>query len=84
MAFIATGALGLVWIAAWLALYRRPEESKLVSPGELAFIQSDREEEAATVPWSVLLKFPQTWAVGLGKFFTDPIGLYTCSGCRIS
>ena len=27
----------------WLALYRRPEESKLVSPAELALIQSDPE-----------------------------------------
>jgi MFS transporter, ACS family, hexuronate transporter len=25
------------------------------------------------VPWRVLLRFRQTWAVGLGKFFTDPI-----------
>ena len=73
MAFIGTGALGLVWIAAWLVLYRRPEESALVSAGELAYIQSDREEVAATVPWRVLLRFRQTWAVGLGKFFTDPI-----------
>lgn len=73
MAFIGTGALGLVWIAAWLLLYRRPEESPLVSAGELAYIQSDREEVAATVPWRVLLRFRQTWAVGLGKFFTDPI-----------
>ncbi len=73
MAFIATGALGLVWIAAWQILYHRPEESPLVSPAELAHIQSDREEISATVPWRVLLKFRQTWAVGLGKFFTDPI-----------
>ena len=29
IAFIATGALGALWIVAWLALYRRPEESKL-------------------------------------------------------
>ena len=27
----------------------------------------------ATVPWRALLRFRQTWAVGLGKFFTDPI-----------
>lgn len=73
MAFIGTGALGLAWIAAWLILYRRPEESPLVSPGELTYIQSDQEEVAATVPWRVLLRFRQTWAVGLGKFFTDPI-----------
>jgi ACS family hexuronate transporter-like MFS transporter len=74
MAFIATGALGLVWIAAWLAIYRRPEESSLVSPAELAFIRSDPETPiAGTVPWLSLLRMRQAWAVGLGKFFTDPI-----------
>ena len=43
MAFIGTGALGMLWIVAWLAFYRPPEESKLVSPGELALIQSGSE-----------------------------------------
>jgi MFS transporter, ACS family, hexuronate transporter len=74
MAFIATGALGLLWIVAWLSLYRRPEESPLVSEGELALIQSDPEQATATaVPWRTMLKLRQAWAVGLGKFFTDPI-----------
>ena len=74
MAFIATGALGFVWIVAWMVLYRRPEESKLVSPEELALIQSDAPEPAmASVPWQRLVSLRQAWAVGLGKFFTDPI-----------
>lgn len=73
MAFLLTGALGLLWIVAWLSLYRRPEESPLVSAGELALIQSDREGTANTVPWRVLLRFRQTWAVGVGKMLTDPI-----------
>jgi ACS family hexuronate transporter-like MFS transporter len=73
MAFIATGALGLVWIAAWLALYRRPEESKLVSVGELALIKSDPPEPAVSVPWRIMLMSRPAWAVALGKFFTDPI-----------
>ncbi len=74
IAFIATGALGALWIVAWLALYRRPEESKLLSPEELAYICSDRESTApAPVPWMTMLKSRQAWAVGLGKFFTDPI-----------
>lgn len=73
MAFIATGALGMVWIALWLGLYRRPEKSGLVSPGELAYIQSDPQETEETVPWRTLLKLRQAWAVGLGKMFTDPI-----------
>jgi len=73
MAFIATGALGLVWIAAWLALYQRPEESKMVSAGELALIKSDPPEPAVPIPWLILLIRRQAWAVALGKFFTDPI-----------
>ena len=74
MAFIVTGGLGLLWIVAWLAFYRRPEESTLVSPGELAFIRSDsKEPAAATVSWTALVALRQAWAIGLGKFFTDPI-----------
>ncbi len=74
MAFICTGALGLLWIVAWLALYRRPEESRLVSAEELRLIQSDPEQATViAVPWGKMLKSRQAWAVGLGKFFTDPI-----------
>ena len=74
MAFIATGALGLVWIGAWLAFYQRPEHSKLVSAGELAYIQSDSAETVVVaIPWRTMLRLRQAWAVGLGKFFTDPI-----------
>ena len=74
MAFIGTGAIGFLWVAAWLALYRRPEESKHVSPGELALIRSDPSDPARPpVPWRTLVRLRQAWAVGLGKFFTDPI-----------
>jgi ACS family hexuronate transporter-like MFS transporter len=74
MAFIGTGALGMLWIIAWLAFYRHPEESKLVSAGELALIQGGSENTApAPVPWRTMLRLRQAWAVGLGKFFTDPI-----------
>ena len=74
MAFIGTGGLGTLWIVAWLAFYRRPEESKLLSADELAYIQSGPESSApAPVPWPTMLRSRQAWAVGLGKFFTDPI-----------
>jgi MFS transporter, ACS family, hexuronate transporter len=71
MAFIATGAVGLFWIATWLALYHRPEESHLPA-AELAFIRSDSVDDAKTIPLRTLLTLRQAWAVGLGKFFTDP------------
>jgi MFS transporter, ACS family, hexuronate transporter len=71
MAFIATGALGLLWIVAWLALYRRPEESG-ISATELAYIRSDSAVDTEPIPLRSLLMLRQAWAVALGKFFTDP------------
>ena len=77
MAFIATGALGFVWILCWLLVYYRPEEDARVSAAELAHIQSDPPDQrltsGTTVPWRTLLALRQAWAVALGKFFTDPI-----------
>ena len=73
MAFIATGALGFVWIACWLAIYHRPQEDRFVSPSELAYIQSDVEEQEPIVSLRTLIRLRQAWAVALGKFLTDPI-----------
>jgi len=73
MAFIATGALGLLWMVAWLALYHRPEETPAVSLAELAYIKSDAPDHEPKIPLRALIALPQTWAVGLGKFFTDPV-----------
>ncbi|MBW3656185.1 MAG: MFS transporter, partial [Gemmatimonadetes bacterium] len=72
-AFIVTGALGFVWLAFWLAMYRTPETHPRVSPAELAYIRSDPVESTAAVPWLSLLKHRQTWAFFIGKFLTDPI-----------
>jgi len=74
MAFIATGALGFVWVACWLALYRRPEDDARVSAAELAHIHHDPpDQDRRPIPWRTLLCLRQTWALSLGKFFTDPI-----------
>ncbi len=73
MAFIGTGALGFVWIAAWLAIYHRPEDDKFISPAELAYIQSDVEEQTKSISLRAMITHRQAWAVALGKFFTDPI-----------
>jgi ACS family hexuronate transporter-like MFS transporter len=73
-AFVATGALGIVWLGFWLAFFDRPERKKGLGPGELAFIQSDPPEAAVVkVPWRSLFRYRQTWAFVLGKFLTDPI-----------
>jgi MFS transporter, ACS family, hexuronate transporter len=72
-AFAATGLAGLIWIAVWLPVYRKPEEHPRVGAAELALIQSDREEEAPHVRWAALVPHRQTWAIALVKFLTDPI-----------
>jgi len=73
MAFVITGAVSLVWVVAWLAIYRRPTETTRVSASELAYIQSDPADPVQPVGWWSLLFLPETWAFALGKFFIDPI-----------
>ena len=73
--FIATGALSLLWLVAWLVMYRRPHEHKQLGIAELAHIQQDPVDPAAKekVPfWSVAAK-KETWIYALSKFMIDPI-----------
>jgi ACS family hexuronate transporter-like MFS transporter len=72
-AFLITGALGFLWLAAWLLLYGPPRGHKKVSKEELRLIESDPADRAATYPWKRLLPRRETWAFGLGKFLTDPV-----------
>jgi ACS family hexuronate transporter-like MFS transporter len=72
-AFVATGALGLVWLACWLFYYRRPEKHPSVSQAELDLILSDPIERVESVPWSRVLPCKETWVFAIAKFFTDPV-----------
>jgi ACS family hexuronate transporter-like MFS transporter len=72
-AFVATGALGFIWLIVWWATYSSPEEHPRITAGELAHIRSDPADSTVHVPWRALLKHRQTWAFALGKFLTDPI-----------
>jgi MFS transporter, ACS family, aldohexuronate transporter len=72
-AFIVTGALGFLWLIAWLTIYRAPEEHPKCSPGELAYIRSEVDEPPRRVAWAQLLRHRQMWAFAIGKFMTDPI-----------
>jgi ACS family hexuronate transporter-like MFS transporter len=73
MAFIVTGALGFLWLIAWITMYRTPEIHRRVTRVELAHIRSDPPEPTARIPWLQLLPHRQTWAFAIGKFLTDPI-----------
>jgi MFS transporter, ACS family, hexuronate transporter len=71
--FLGIGALGFVWLAFWLLLYRKPEEHPRVSQAELDYIHSDPQESTGKVKWAALLPLRQTWAFVAGKFLIDPV-----------
>lgn len=72
-AFIATGAIGFLWIFFWVVLYEKPERSRRLKAEELAYIQSDPPDPPLHIPWLTLLKHKQVWAFAVGKFMTDPV-----------
>ena len=73
MAFISTGIFSLVWLIAWITIYRRPRETTRVSAEELAYIESDPADAGEKIGWLKLLGYRETWAYALGKFLIDPI-----------
>lgn len=72
-AFLATGALGLVVMVAWLLIYRSPQEHPKLSPQELAYITADHEPETKPAGWFTVIRHRQAWAFICAKFFTDPV-----------
>ncbi|MEI6678591.1 MAG: MFS transporter [Mariniphaga sp.] len=83
MAFIVTGAVGLIWLFFWQIIYASPEEKLQkgkLTPAEYDFILSDKDEVLSSdgsalkkISWFKLLTFKQTWAFFIGKLLTDPI-----------
>jgi ACS family hexuronate transporter-like MFS transporter len=74
-AFLITGSFSLIWLAAWLLVYRRPEAHRRVGEGELAHIRQDDDGagSATRIPWVAVLLTRETWAYALGRFLIDPI-----------
>lgn len=74
-AFIVTGLLGFIWLAAWMVFYRPPARHPRVSPSELAYIHSDgpAETEEPRIAWRDLFRHRGTWAFMSAKFLTDPV-----------
>jgi ACS family hexuronate transporter-like MFS transporter len=75
MTFVVTGILGVIWLIAWILLYRDPAKHARVGAAELAHIRQDPADPAVKPKWlwTKLLVRRETWAFALGKFFIDPI-----------
>lgn len=78
VAFIVTGAAGLVWLIPWLLLYRQPRENRFLGADELALIEEtapgDTAKDAGT-PWSwtQVFTYRGTWYLLIGRLITDPV-----------
>jgi ACS family hexuronate transporter-like MFS transporter len=76
MAFVITGALGLVWVALWLAFYDSPsthralstEERDYIAAGQEKHLQSDGRRPSILT----ILEQPNFWGIALPRFLADP------------
>jgi ACS family hexuronate transporter-like MFS transporter len=77
-AFVVTGGVGVVWVAAWALLYRSPEEHPWMSPSELAYVHKGQEELVAEDDrvregvWRLVLSRRDFWALAVARFFSEP------------
>ena len=81
-AFLVIGAVGFLWLAAWLIFYKPIETNNKVNDAEREYINQDDiadkvvADELVTVKkmtYKQAFKFKQTWAFAFGKFMTDGV-----------
>ena len=77
-AFVASGALGLLWVILWLKVYYPLEKHPRVSRQEVDLIKAGRDAapqspERGWRRWVVLAKNRNVWGIVLGRALTDPI-----------
>ena len=73
-AFFLPGALGLLWLAVWVAVYRRPEEYPKVRREDLAALEPEQKLGSLGVgQWIGLLGNRNVLALVLARFVSDPV-----------
>lgn len=75
-AFLLPGALGLVWLAGWLLIYRLPSEYPRISAEDLERLKDSTPangNEAPAPNWSKLLKDRRVLSLVLARFVSDPV-----------
>lgn len=75
-AFVITGALGLVWVAAWLLLYDAPARHRRMSAAEAEHIAAGQEQhlqgDGTRPSVGSILKRRNFWGIALPRFLADP------------
>lgn len=77
-AFVFSGLLGFVWLAAWLRIYYAPNRHPRVTRQEIEFVHAGRastvdRRERTSRSWLHLAKDRNVWGIVFGRALTDPI-----------
>ena len=66
--FLFASAMGFIWLAFWLVLYRVPHQANTV-------LENDEAEDSDPkgVPLGSALRHPQAWSFVVAKGLTDPV-----------
>jgi len=76
MAFVFTGALGLVWVVLWLLLYQSPARHPWLAEKEREYIAAGQEtalaEGARPSVWQILSQ-RNFWGIAIPRFLADPM-----------
>jgi MFS transporter, ACS family, hexuronate transporter len=75
-AFIFTGALGIIWLVAWLILYDSPRKNRWLSESEAAemtYVPAAVDAPAQKADWRAVLFSREGLMVVLPRFLTDPV-----------
>ena len=73
VAFIVTGAVGLLWAGAWYAFYRSPAAHPAITPAEQALIAADRPATPARRATArEILRTAKFRAIAIPRFLAEP------------
>lgn len=73
LAFVVTGAIGLVWAAAWYAFYRSPKDHPAITPAEQALIAADRPQvPPQKASARKILSSARFWVIAVPRFLAEP------------
>jgi ACS family hexuronate transporter-like MFS transporter len=74
MAFILTGALGLVWLVLWLIVYEAPTRNRWLRAEEMPDVEKAAVSEKGARPdWKRVIRMRECYTLILARFFTDPV-----------
>lgn len=77
-AFVITGAIGFVWVALWLLLYRSPDKHPCITDEEREYIRQGQQELLVEEDhkekgvWKVVLRQRNFWGIAIARFLSEP------------